>query len=479
MCSIPPAPLGGTGALAERVRDVGAVVLITADGGRRKGRVLSLKANVDEALAGMESVKRVVVVRHTRQQVVMEPGRDRWYHELMREANQPVPPVPMASRAPLFVLYTSGSAGRPKGVVHTTGGYMTYAYFTSRLVFDLRPDDVFWCTADLGWIAGHSYTLYGPLLNGATTFIYEGALSYPEPDRIWRMIDRHGVSVLHTTPTLVRSFTKSGEAWLTKFNLASLRLLGSGGEAISVEAWRWYHRVVGRERCPVVDTWWQTETGGVMIATPPGAVAAWPGHTGLALPGVELALVDGDGKPVHDDNAEEQGYLMVLKPWPGMLSTVWNDDERYRTEYWGRFPGQYFTGDGARRSKDGYLTILGRVDDVLNVSGYRLGVMEIESALISHPLVAEAVVMGRPDPEKGESVVAFVTLIEGAEPMPDFKEELSRHVARVIGSFARPDVLKLVDTLPKTRSGKIMRRLLRQMMGEDSGSGQSMNSSSL
>ncbi|GIW27644.1 MAG: acetyl-coenzyme A synthetase [Meiothermus sp.] len=448
-------------ALADRINDAQAKVLITADGGWRRGSVVPLKANSDEALSDAKSIEHVVVVRRTGHEVHMEPGRDHWYHELMANAAPDCPPEPMDAEDPLFILYTSGSTGKPKGVLHTTGGYSVYTYLTAQYIFDLKETDTYFCTADVGWITGHSYVVYGLLQNGATTLMYEGAPNAPDEGRIWSIIEKYSVSILYTAPTAIRAFMKWGEQWPLKYNLSSLRLLGSVGEPINPEAWLWYYRVIGKERCPIVDTWWQTETGGIMITTLPGVHPMKPGHAGKPFFGVKPEIVDTSGQPVN--NPDEGGHLIIQKPWPSMLRTVWGDPERFERQYFSQYPGNYFTGDGARRDEDGYYLILGRVDDVLNVSGHRLGTMEVESALVAHPAVAEAAVVGRPDPIKGEGIVAFVTLKTGFTPSAELAQELKAHVVKAIGAIARPDEIRLTDALPKTRSGKIMRRLLRQV----------------
>ncbi|WP_114312663.1 acetate--CoA ligase [Thermus caldifontis] len=450
-----------SGALADRIKDAEAKVLITADGGYRRGQVVPLKQNADEALRETSSVEHVVVVRRTGEEVPWTPGRDHWWHELMEAASDRAEAEPMEAEEPLFILYTSGSTGKPKGVLHTLGGYMTYVYLTTKLVFDLKDEDVYWCTADVGWITGHSYVVYGPLLNGATTVMYEGAPNWPEPDRFWQIVDKYGVNILYTAPTAIRAFMKWGEGWPLRHRLDSLRLLGTVGEPINPEAWLWYYQVIGKGRCPIVDTWWQTETGGIMITTLPGAHPMKPGHAGKPFFGVKPEILDSEHRPV--ENPDEGGHLCITRPWPSMLRTVWGDPNRFLQQYFSQHPGNYFTGDGARRDKDGYYLILGRVDDVLNVAGHRLGTMEIESALVSHPAVAEAAVVGRPDPLKGEAIVAFVTLKEGHAPSDALRDELKAHVAKVIGPIARPDEVRFTDALPKTRSGKIMRRLLRQI----------------
>ena len=447
-------------ALRDRLNDAGAKVVVTADGGWRKGAVLRLKDAVDEAVAGAPSVTAVVVRKRTGNDVVFNEGRDHWWHRLTAKASAICPAVQLDSEHPLFILYTSGSTGKPKGILHTTGGYMVQTAWTTKNVFDLRETDVYWCTADVGWITGHSYLAYGPLLNGATALMYEGAPLTPHPDRFWSMIARHRVSIFYTAPTAIRTFMRLGDEWPKKHDLSSLRLLGTVGEPINPEAWKWYRKTIGGERCPIVDTWWQTETGAIMITPLPGATAAKPGSATLPLPGIDAEVVDKAGVPVPPGSG---GYLVVRKPWPAMLRTIWGDDARYRAQYWSQIPGCYFTGDGARKDKDGYLWILGRIDDVLNVSGHRLSTMEIESALVGHPYVAESAVVGRPDEVHGQAVCAFVTLKGGKTPSPELKEELREFVAKAIGSIARPAEVRFTESLPKTRSGKIMRRLLREI----------------
>jgi len=448
-------------ALRDRLVDAGCKVVVTADGGWRKGAVVRLKDAVDEALKlGAPSVSSVVVLKRTGTDVSIVEGRDHWWHRVVAKASADCPAEPLDSEHPLFILYTSGSTGKPKGVLHTTGGYLTQTAWTTKHVFDLRDEDVYWCSADVGWVTGHSYVVYGPLACGATTLMYEGAPMHPRPDRFWEIVERHRVSVFYTAPTAIRAFMRLGDEHPKGRDLSSLRLLGTVGEPINPAAWRWYRDVIGGKRCPIVDTWWQTETGAILISPLPGATATKPGSATLPLPGVDADVVDMAGKTVPPGAG---GYLVVKRPWPSMLRTIWGDDERYRKQYWSQIPGMYFTGDGARRDKDGYFWILGRIDDVLNVSGHRLSTMEIESALVGHPTVAEAAVVGRPDELHGQAVAAFVTLKGGQTPSPELKEELREHVSKAIGAIARPAELRFTDSLPKTRSGKIMRRLLREI----------------
>jgi acetyl-CoA synthetase len=450
--------------LRDRIDDAQAKAVITADGVHRRGSIVHLKRVVDEALEGCSSVSSVVVWRRTGEATAMVEGRDHWWDDLMMHASPVREAEPLDAEHPLFILYTSGTTGKPKGIVHTTGGYMVGTYATTKWVFDLRDDDRFWCTADIGWVTGHSYVVYGPLANGATVIMYEGAPNWPEPDRFWRMIDTHKVSILYTAPTAIRTFIKWGEQWPARHDLSSLRLLGTVGEPINPEAWMWYHRVIGGERCPIVDTWWQTETGAIMIAPLPGATPTKPGSATLPLPGVVADIVDRGGNPVGPGQG---GYLVIRQPWPAMLRTIYNDPDRYVLQYWSEIPGCYFAGDGARRDADGYFWIMGRVDDVINVSGHRLGTMEIESALVSHHAVAEAAVVGRPDDVKGTAIAAFVTLETGQTGDDRLREALRDHVASEIGALARPDDIRFTEHLPKTRSGKIMRRLLRAIASGD------------
>ncbi|HTQ24524.1 MAG TPA: acetate--CoA ligase [Candidatus Binataceae bacterium] len=451
-------------ALIDRINDAEAKVCITADAGWRRGQQVPLKPNVDEALKRCPSVKHCAVLRRTGARVEMHRGRDVWWDELVAAQSSVCAPAELDSEHPLYTLYTSGTTGKPKGVVHTTGGYLVHTLMTMKWVFDLKDEDIYWCTADIGWVTGHSYTVYGPLAAGATVVMYEGAPNFPENDRFWRIIEKYRVNILYTAPTAIRTFIKWGDSWVKKHDLSSLRLLGTVGEPINPEAWIWYHKVIGRERCPIVDTWWQTETGGMMIAPMPGAIAAKPGSATLPIPGVAAEVVTREGKPVAPNQG---GLLIIRRPWPGMLRTIFRDPERYRQQYFSQIEGAYFTGDGARRDEDGYFWIMGRVDDVINVSGHRLGTMEIESALVSHPMVAEAAVVGRPDEMKGQAVVAFVTLEGARHGDPKLRDELRQHVVKEIGALARPDDLRFTDALPKTRSGKIMRRLLRQIAAGD------------
>jgi acetyl-CoA synthetase len=452
-------------AIIDRVNDAGCKLVVTADGGYRRGAEVKLKETVDEALKQTPTVKSCVVVRRTGSHVHMEAGRDYWWHELMQMVSDNCPAEELDSEHPLYILYTSGTTGKPKGILHTTAGYLLQTHLTTKWVFDLKDEDVYWCTADIGWVTGHSYVVYGPLSNGATVLMYEGAPNFPEPDRFWDLIERHRVNIFYTAPTAIRAFIKWGEHWPLRHDLSSLRLLGTVGEPINPEAWMWYREIIGKAKCPIVDTWWQTETGAIMIAPLPGATPTKPGSATRPLPGVEAAIMSKTGQEV---GASEGGYLVIKRPWPSMLRTIWGDDERYRAQYWSEIDGVYFAGDGARRDAEGYFWIMGRVDDVINVSGHRLGTMEIESALVSHEAVAEAAVVGRPDELKGQSIVAFVTLEGERQASEELKEALRRHVAGEIGALARPDEIRFSDGLPKTRSGKIMRRLLREIASSGS-----------
>jgi len=447
-------------ALAERNNDAQARMVITADGGWRRGKIVPLKENVDAALEKSPSVEKCIVVKRTGQDIKMVEGRDFWWHDLMAKASADCPAEPMDSEAPLFLLYTSGSTGKPKGVKHTTAGYNLYAKKTMEWVFDIRDEDVYWCTADIGWVTGHTYIVYGPLTTGATSIIYEGAPNWPAEDRWWDIIERYRVNILYTAPTAIRTFIKWGDEHVEKHDLSSLRLLGSVGEGINPEAWIWYYEKIGGSRCPIVDTWWQTETGGIMISPLPGCTPLKPGSATLPLPGIVPEVVAEDGKPVPTGTG---GWLVITKPWPGMLRGIWGDDERYKRQYWSDIPHKYLAGDNARIDEDGYIWIMGRIDDVLNVSGHRLSTIEVESALVSHPAVAEAAAVGRPHEVKGEAICAFVTLAEGFEPSDQLRQELKNHVRKEIGALAVPDDIRFTTSLPKTRSGKIMRRLLRDI----------------
>jgi acetyl-CoA synthetase len=449
-------------AVADRNNDAKAKLVITADGGWRRGKVVPLKQNVDAALAKSPTVEKCIVYNRCDQQVEMKAGRDLWWHDLMADASADCPAEPLDSEHPLYILYTSGSTGKPKGVLHTTAGYLLGCALTHKWVFDLREDDTFWCTADIGWVTGHSYIVYGPLCNGATTVMYEGAPNHPREDRFWSIIEKYRVNTFYTAPTAIRAFIKWGHQWPNKHDLSSLRLLGTVGEPINPEAWMWYHEVIGKKRCPIVDTWWQTETGMILITPIPGAIATKPGSCTRSFPGVVAEVVDKQGHPV---GANQGGFLVIKKPWPAMLRTIYGDDERYKQQYWSQVPHAYFTADGARKDQDGYVWIMGRVDDVLNVAGHRLSTMEVESALVHHDKVAEAAVVGRPDEIKGEGIACFVTLVGGEKPSEELKAELKEHVVKEIGTLARPDDIRFTDALPKTRSGKIMRRLLRDIAG--------------
>ena len=447
-------------AIVDRVHDQQATVVVTQDFARRRGAQFPLKGTVDEALASCPSVKSVVVYQRTGAEIDMKPGRDYWWHELVAKAAPHCPAEQLDSEDPLYILYTSGSTGKPKGIVHTTGGYSVGTYITSKWIFDLKEEDIFWCTADIGWVTGHSYIVYGLLQNGATTLMYEGAPNFPDLDRFWAIIEKYKVNILYTAPTAIRTFIKWGNQYPERHDLSSLRLLGTVGEPINPEAWMWYREVIGKGRCPIVDTWWQTETGCIMITPLPGAIPTKPGSATKPFPGIIAEVVDRGGEKVPLGSG---GYLVIKKPWPAMLRTIYGDPARYVKQYWSDIPGVYFTGDGARIDKDGYIWVMGRVDDVLNVSGHRLSTMEIESALVAHPKVAEAAVVGRPDDLKGQAVAAFVTLEGGYTPTPGLKEELRAWVTKEIGAMARPDDIRFSDQLPKTRSGKIMRRLLREL----------------
>jgi acetyl-CoA synthetase len=447
-------------AIKDRVNDSQAKMVITADGGYRRGAIVPLKRNVDEALKENEHVEKVIVFRRANNAIPILEGRDVWWHREMDYVNADCEPVSVDAEDPLYILYTSGSTGKPKGVLHTSAGYLLQVALTTKYVFDIQEDDIYWCTADIGWVTGHSYVVYGPLCIGATAFMYEGAPNWPEPDRIWKLIEDYGITVLYTAPTAIRAFLRWGDEYPNRHNLSSLRLLGTVGEPINPEAWMWYHKVIGGGRCPIVDTWWQTETGSIMITPLPGATPLKPGSATLPFFGIDAAVVDDRGVEVPPNVG---GKLVIRKPWPSMLRTIWGDEKRYRKQYWSEFKGMYLTGDAARRDKDGYFWIVGRIDDVLNVAGHRLGTSEIESALVSYPDVAEAAVVGRPDEMKGQAVVAFVTLKQQKKPTPELRETLREHVAEVFSPIAKPDDVRFADALPKTRSGKIMRRLLKEV----------------
>ncbi|MBI3660728.1 acetate--CoA ligase [Candidatus Acetothermia bacterium] len=448
-------------ALRDRNQDSQAKVLITADGYYRSGNVEKLKERADLALKESPSVKQVVIVKRMGNAVTMESGRDHWWHELMQEADDYCKPEEMDSEDPLYILYTSGSTGKPKGVLHTTGGYLTGVYATTKWVFDIKDNDTYWCTADIGWVTGHSYIVYGPLANGATSLMYEGSPDYPQKDRFWTIIEKHNVNIFYTAPTAIRTFMKWGAQWPEKRDMSSLRLLGTVGEPINPEAWIWYHETIGKGRCPVVDTWWQTETGSILITPLPGHTILKPGSATKPFPGISAMVVDEHGKEVPPGSG---GYLVITKPWPAMLRTIYGDPDRYVKQYWSKFGGKfYFTGDGAKRDKDGYFWLLGRIDDVINVSGHRISTMEVESALVEHDAVAEAAVVGKNHEIKGQAIVAFVTLEDGFKPSDQLKEGLREKVKEVIGPIAKPDAIIFSDDLPKTRSGKIMRRILQDL----------------
>jgi acetyl-CoA synthetase len=454
--------------IVDRLEDSGATVIVTADGGWRRGKVVALKPVVDEALAKYDKVRRVIVLNRCGNDVAMDAARDAWWHDEVATASSKHVPQGFDSEHPLFVLYTSGSTGKPKGILHTSGGYLTGTYSTCKYIFDMRDEDVYWCTADVGWITGHSYIVYGPLANGVTQVMYEGAPNFPDFGRFWKMVEEYGVSIFYTAPTAIRAFIKAGDHFPAAHDLSSLRLLGSVGEPINPEAWNWYHQKIGGGKCPIVDTWWQTETGAILISPLPGATPCKAGTATLPFFGIDAAILDDAGK---ECKAGQDGRLVIRKPWPSMTRTIYGDKERYKKTYWSDYPGLYTAGDGARRDKDGNFWIIGRLDDVLNVSGHRLGTAEIESALVSHPAVAEAAVIGRPDDMKGQAVAAFVTLKGNYEESEELRAELRNHVGKVIGAIAKPDDLYFAPGLPKTRSGKIMRRLLKELVctGEISG----------
>jgi acetyl-CoA synthetase len=447
-------------ALRDRIVDAGAKLVITADGGFRKGAAFPLKVAVDEALEGTPDVAHVVVVRRTGEPTAMRKGRDQWWHDLMEGASPRCAAAKLDAEHPLFILYTSGTTGKPKGILHTTGGYLTHVTTTAKAIFDLKEDDVYWCTADIGWVTGHSYVIYGILANGATTVMYEGVPTHPAPDRWWSLIEKWGVTVFYTAPTAIRTFVRLGDEYPRKHDLSSLRLLGTVGEPINPEAWMWYHRVIGRKKCPIVDTWWQTETGGILITPLPGAIDTKPGSATRPFPGIDPEVYDQEANPVK---APDGGLLVLRKPWPGMLRGIWGDPKRYKDTYWSKYPNTYLTGDGAHRDNRGYFWIMGRVDDVMNISGHRIGTMEVESALVSHAVVAEAAVVGRPDEITGTAIVAFVTPKAGTTAGNELATALRGHVTHEIGAIARPADVRFTEALPKTRSGKIMRRLLRDI----------------
>jgi len=453
--------------LRDRMLDSKAKMLITSDGSFRSGKTIPLKKNADKALEEAPDVKDVIVVKRTGSDINWKEGRDAWYHEEMEaeDISDECEPEVMDAEDPLFILYTSGSTGKPKGVLHTTGGYMVYTSATFKYIFDYKDEDIYWCTADIGWITGHSYIVYGPLCAGATSLMFEGVPSYPQPDRFWEIVEKYKVTIFYTAPTAIRAIAREGDEWPQKHDLSSLRILGSVGEPINPEAWMWYHKVIGNERCPIVDTWWQTETGGILIAPLPGAFPLKPGSATLPFFGVEPEVIREDGGRAETN---EGGYLVMKRPWPSMMRTVYGQPERFKDTYFSQFPGLYFTGDGARVDEDGYFWLMGRVDDVINVSGHRIGTAEIESALVSHPKVAESAVVGMPHDIKGQGIYAFVTLNAGVEKTEELKKELIKHVRSEIGPIASPDVLQFADALPKTRSGKIMRRILRKIASGDS-----------
>lgn len=450
--------------LKDRILDSKARLLITSDGSFRSGKNIPLKKNADTAIKETPTIEKMIVVKRTGIDVEMKEGRDLWWHDLMKDASDNCPPEEMDAEDPLFILYTSGSTGKPKGVLHTTAGYNVYVALTFKYIFDYHDDDIFWCTADIGWVTGHSYIVYGPLTVGATSLMFEGVPSYPKPDRFWEIVEKYKVTIFYTAPTAIRAIAREGNEWPAKHDLSSLRILGTVGEPINPEAWIWYYEQIGKSRCPIVDTWWQTETGGILITPLPGAIDLKPGSATVPFFGVDPVVLREDGSPA---DVNEGGYLAIRRPWPGMMRTVYGQHERFKETYFSQFPGLYFTGDGARKDEDGYFWLMGRVDDVINVSGHRMGTAEIESALVSHPKVAEAAVVGMPHDIKGQGIYAFVTLKAGVEKSDELKKELVAHVRKEIGPIATPDVIQFADALPKTRSGKIMRRILRKIAANE------------
>ena len=452
-------------ALADRINDTKAKVLITADGGFRRGKIIQLKEIADAAVEKTQSMKNVIVVKRTGQEVKMKEGRDLWYHEIIKDAETNVPPLPVESTHPLYILYTSGTTGKPKGIVHSTGGYLVYINSVYEWVFDIQEESVYWCTADVGWVTGHSCIVYAPLMHGASIVVYEGAPDYPKPDRWWELIEKYKVTIFYTSPTAIRMFMRCGEEWPKKHDLNSLTILGSVGESINPEAWMWYFKNIGGERCPLVDTWWQTETGGVMISPAPGIglVPLKPGSATFPLPGIDAEVVDENGRPT---STGVRGYLIIKKPWPGMLMTLYRDPERYKQAYWSRFPNAFYTGDYCMKDKEGYFWLLGRADEVLKIAGHRMGTMELESAIVSHPAVTEAAVIGKPHEIKGETIVVFAILKQGYGPSEELKKDLTGHLRKTIGPVATPEQIYFVSKLPKTRSGKIMRRVLKTLVSD-------------
>jgi len=447
-------------ALRERILDCKSEILITCNYGYRSGRILESKKNADKALESCPDVKTCIVVNRIEKETEMKEGRDYWWHELMKDVSHQCDAEPMDAEDPLFILYTSGSTGKPKGVLHTTAGYLLYTALSLKYCFDYKDEDVWWCTADIGWVTGHSYIVYGPLALGATSLMFEGVPNYPEPDRFWEVVEKYGVNIFYTAPTAIRAIMRNGDEWANKRDLSTLRLLGTVGEPINPEAWLWYYRVIGKERCPIVDTWWQTETGGFLITPIPGAMPMKPGSAALPFFGVDPVILREDGTEAE---VNEGGYLCIRKPWPGFMRTVYGDPDRFKEVYFVQYPGFYFTGDGARKDEEGYYFLMGRVDDVLNISGHRLGTAEVESALVAHKAVAESAVVGYPHDIKGQGIYAFVTLKEGFKPTEELKKQLVQHVRTEIGPIASPDKLHFAEALPKTRSGKIMRRILRKI----------------